>query len=148
MKNLILEQISKEFYKLGEELGFKKRVVRHSGPISEIYVLNKHALQIEVDWHENDLFMYVVYLKNKSLPDDSVIYSYDDGHWCRKYLEGIYKAKHPVVKNKNIRYSSEYLLDCFDFYKRLIATNPSILKDFGNGDESIIVNESGDAPMP
>lgn len=148
MKNLILEQISKDFYKLGEELGFEKRIVRNKGQISEVYVLNKHAIQIEVDWHENDLFMYVVYLKNKSLPDDSVIYSYDDGHWCRKYLEGIYKAKHPVVKNKNIRYSSEYLLDCFDFYKRLIATNPSILKDFGNGDESIIVNKLGDAPMP
>ena len=99
--------------------------------------MNKHALQIEIDWQENNLFMYVVYLKNEVLPDKNVIYSYEEGQWCRKFLEEVYKTKRPQTKDSNRRYSLEHLIDCFEFYMKLINSNPTILAEFCKSIDSV-----------
>jgi hypothetical protein len=131
MDKTVLYQLAEGLQKLGEGLGFSNRVIRTSCGVSEIYVVNRHALQLEVDWRENDLFMYAVYLENNSLPDKGALYHYGDGHWCRKYLEEIYQVKRPIIKDHDKRYSSAYLLDCFAFYADLINSNTDILKIFG-----------------
>ena len=126
----ILNELSSKLYHLGKMINFPKSFVRSDRYSSEIYIINKHALQLEIDWQENNLFMYVVYLKNEELPYKSVIYIYNDGQWCRKFLEEVYKTKRPLIKNSNRRYSSEYLFDCFEFYMQLIDNNPAILTEF------------------
>ena len=131
MDKTILSQLTEGLQKLGGKLDFIKPVIRTNSGVSEIYVVNRHALQLEVDWRENNLFMYAVYLKNSVLPDKETLYYYDDGHWCRKYLEELYLAKRPTIKDRDKRYSSEYLLDCFAFYTDLINSNTGIIKDFG-----------------
>ena len=131
MDKMVLCQLAEELQKLGESLDFGNQVIRTSRGVSEIYVVNRHALQLEVDWRENNLFMYAVYLKNNSLPDKGVLYHYGDVHWCRKYLEELYLAKRPIIKDRNRRYSTAYLFDCFMFYTDLINRNTDILKDFG-----------------
>ena len=68
-------------------------------------------------------------IKNQELPDKKVIYSYQDGQWCRKFLEEIYQTKRPYIKDLKRRYSSEYLFDCFEFYMNLISSNPIILTE-------------------
>lgn len=133
MKDFIISQFIDAFCQLGNKLGYFKHDIRSNNLTTEIYIIKEHALQIEIDWKENDLFMYAVYLKNSSLPDKSIIYEYDDGHWCRKYLEEIYKVKHPKANDAEHRYSEEYLLKCFEFYERLIINNPSALEEtFGD----------------
>lgn len=130
MKNLILNQIADRLYDIGKPWGFSKPIIRSDRDSSEIYIINRHALQIEIDWRENNLFMYVVYLKNDELPNKNVTYCYADGHWCRKYLEEIYDYKRPCIKDTLIRYSKDYLFDCFEFYRKLIDGDPIILTDF------------------
>lgn len=131
MNKLILDQLSGRLDKIGKELGFHKLIMRSNGSISEIYIANNHALELEIDWHENNLFMYAVYLKNKEIPKKGIVYRYEDGQWCRKYLEEIYKTKRPDAKNTLKRYSETYLLDCFEFYIDLIHSSTDILKIFG-----------------
>lgn len=131
MDKTVLYQLAEGLQKIGEGLGFSNRVMRTSCGMSEIYVVNRHALQLEIDWRENNLFMYAVYLKNNTLPEKEVLYHYDDGHWCRRYLEELYLSKRPIIKDLDRRYSSEYLFDCFAFYTDLINSNTDILKNFG-----------------
>lgn len=131
MHKTILYRLTEKLKRLCEDLGFSKQVVRINCGVSEIYVVNRHALQLEVDWRENNLFMYAVYLKNNSLPDKEVIYNYGDGHWCKKYLEEIYQVERPIIKDRNRRYSTEYLFDCFAFYAELIKSNTDLIKNFG-----------------
>ena len=131
MEKTALYQLAEGLQKLGESLGFGNQVMRTNCGASEIYVVNRHALQLEVDWRENNLFMYAVYLKNNDLPDKEVLYHYGDGHWCRKYLEEIYLVKRPTIKDHDRRYTSAYLFDCFAFYTDLINSYADILKDFG-----------------
>lgn len=130
MNDLILNKLSDKLYEIGNLMDFSKPVIRSNKHRTEIYIIKDHALQIEVDWQENNLFMYVVYLKNKTLPKENVIYTYEDGQWCRKFLEEIYKTKRPYMKDRNRRYSSNYLFDCFEFYAQLIINNPVILTEF------------------
>ncbi|MBO5726381.1 MAG: hypothetical protein J6S00_04905 [Clostridia bacterium] len=142
MDELTLNQLANNFCEFSEKLGFSNPIIRSDTYISEIYVLNKHALQIEIDWRENELFMYVVYIRDNMLPNKNVIYNYDDGHWCRKFIEEIYKVKHPQVNKRQDRYSSEYLFNILQFYKKLIGDSPEILVDFlkGNTDADIVDN--------
>lgn len=130
MNNQILNQLIDSLCKFSKKMDFSKPIIRSDRYSTEIYILKEHALQLEIDWRENNLYMYVVYLKNKELPDESVIYRYSDGHWCRKYLEEIYNVKHPLTKDKTRRYSPQYLFDCFDFYMQLICRNPAVLEEF------------------
>ena len=124
MNKYIEEQLLKRFRLLGEMLGYTKSSKRSFGCVSEIYIINKHAIQIETDWRENNLFMYLVYLKDGKLPPQNTIYNYDDGHFCRVFIENIYCVKRPYVKDTNQRYSEEYLIHCFDFYESLLTNNP------------------------
>lgn len=130
MKEHIFNQLSERFCEIGKKLDLTGLIVRGDNYNSEIYIKNNHALQLEIDWHENNLFMYVVYLKNNELPDKNVIYNYEDGQWCRKYLEEIYKTKRPQQKDRSKRYSEQYLFECLDFYEKLIEKNSSVLQEF------------------
>ena len=73
MNKIVLCQLAEKLQKLGESLGFGNHVIRTSSAMSEIYVVNRHALQLEIDWRENDLFMYAVYLKDKKLPPELIL---------------------------------------------------------------------------
>ena len=130
MKEHIFNQLSERFCEIGKKLDLTGMIVRGDNYNSEIYIKNNHALQLEIDWYENNLFMYVVYLKNNELPDKNVIYNYEDGQWCRKYLEEIYKTKRPQQKDRSKRYSEQYLFECLDFYEKLIEKNSSVLQEF------------------
>lgn len=137
MNDRFLQELTDRLYKIGTALGFRKLRIRTNDRTTEIYLVNNHALQVEVDWRENNLFMYAVYLKDNTLPDKSVIYRYKDGQWCREFLEELYKTKRPPVKDKQRRYTEAYLFDCLTFYEKLIYSNPSILTSFdctGNAD--------------
>ena len=123
MDKLVLEQLAQRFHEIGGECGFSEPVVRLDGTISEIYIVKDHALQLEVDWRENDLFLYVVYLRNRKLPDKSVIYSYPDGHWCRKYIEEVCRTKRKPVRDRKRRYETEYLFDRFDECAQMLREN-------------------------
>jgi len=128
MRDFILNELKKQMQEIGNKIGFNKLIVKSNKNLSEIYIMENHALQLEIDWRENNLFMYAVYLKDKKLPTDRVIYRYDDGQWCRKYVDDIYNTKHYVAKDKNKRYSIEYLFDCFDYYSQLINNDPIIFE--------------------
>ena len=111
-------------------MGYGEPIVKSKGTISEIYILGSPAIQVEVDWHENNLFMYAVNIRYDRIPDEDVIYTYPDGQWCRKYIEELYRVKRPPVMDKNRRYSPEYPYDCLEFYIKLIEHDPSALKTF------------------
>ena len=130
MNQLILERLKRRMADLAAELGYSDPVVRKAGTISEIYVVKTHALQLEIDWRENDLFLYAVYLRDGKLPGKSVIYSYPDGHWCRKYLEEVCHTKRAVVRDRERRYSEEYLFERFDFYVQMIRRHRERLAEF------------------
>lgn len=134
MNELIVNQLFCRLCELGKSMGFSEPIIRSNKYSTEIYIVDKHALQVEIDWKENNLFMYAVYLIDCKLPDDSVIYHYPNGHWCRKYLEEICSTKRPSPRNSDRRYSFDYLLDCFNFYASLIGTNPELVKFLKTGD--------------
>ena len=126
MNKQVLNRLTQEFYAFGKTMGYGEPIVKSKGTISEMYILGTPALQIEVDWHENNLFMYAVNVIDNRIPDENVIYTYPDGQWCRKEL---YRVKRPPVTDKNRRYSPEYLYDCLEFYIKLIEHDPSVLKN-------------------
>lgn len=126
----VLRQLTSMFCEIGKEWGFSEPIIRNRSYVSEVYIVKKNAIQIEVDWRGNDLFMYVVRLVNGNLPPKNVVYSYDDGKWCRKYFEEIYRTKRPMIKDQRQRYSVKYLYDSFDFYTALIKNQPTVLKKF------------------
>ena len=132
MRETILAEIKEWLTKIGEPLGFKKLRIRNNSDFTEIYLIGNHALQVEVDWRENNLFLYAVCLKNNKLPPKSVIYRYEDGQWCRRFLEDVYKTKRPLEKDKDRRYTAQYLFDCFTFYEQLIDGAPEVLIRFNN----------------
>ena len=135
MQEEIVQQMSDKLWEIGKQFGFDRLEIRSPGWwSSKIYVMNKHALQIGIDWRDYDLSMYAVYLRNGELPDEHAIYNYPDGQWCRKFLEEIYKTKRTYpkkyVKDRKERYSPEYLFYRFDFYAQLIQNDPATLKAF------------------
>jgi len=75
----IIDQLSDKLYEIGKPFGFSKPVVHSDRLITEIYIINTHAIQIEIDWMENNLFMYAVYLFDGNLPESKVIYNYPNG---------------------------------------------------------------------
>ena len=135
MQEEIVQQMADKLYEIGKQFGFDRLEIRSPGWWgTDIYVINRHALQIEIDWRKNAVFMYAVYLKNGELPDKHTIYNYPDGQWCRKFLTEIYKTKitYPkkYVKDFKNRCSREFLFYCFDFYVQLIQNDPATLKAF------------------
>lgn len=139
MQKKVIRQLSKRLRKIGKELGFRKLKIR-SRPwgkyllgSSRIYVINKHALEIHIDWRDFCLCAYGVYLRNGELPDKHVIYNYPDGEKCRTFLTEIYKTKITYPKKyKNIKFqlSPEFLFYQFDFCMQLIQNDPATLKAF------------------
>lgn len=129
MNKQVLNRLTQEFYVFGKRIGYGEPIVKSKGTISEIYILGSPAIQVEVDWYENNLFMYAVNIRYDRIPDEDVIYTYPDGQWCRKYIEELYRVKRPPVTDKNRRYSPEYLYDCLEFYIKLIEHDPSVLKN-------------------
>ena len=103
-KELFLHDIVNEFQTLGEELFFSELLIKNERDITNVYLLRdasyKYALQLEIDWRECDIFLYIVYLKNGNIPNSNDIYVYTDGTWCRKYIEEIYSIKNPIYKDK------------------------------------------------
>ena len=77
-----------------------------------------------------DDFLEMVGMENtvdNTLPVDGVIYHYDDGRWCRKYIEELYKIKNPVYDSpKSVRYTEEFIDLKIDFYKSIFK-NPEPL---------------------
>ena len=129
MNGQVLNRLVQEFYVFGKRMGYGEPIVKSKGTISEIYILGSPAIQVEVDWYENNLFMYAVNIRYDRIPDEDVIYTYPDGQWCGKYIEELYRVKRPPVTDKNRRYSPEYLYDCLEFYIKLIEHDPSVLKN-------------------
>ena len=134
MQEEIVQQMSDKLWEIGKQFGFDRLEIRSPGWWgTDIYVINKHALQIKIDWRENAVFMYAVYLRNGELPDKGILYNYPDGQWCRKSLSVIYKAeiKYPKkYKNIKLQLSNEYLFFRFNFYMQLIQNDPATLKAF------------------
>ena len=127
----ISNQLKMIFLDFGIEFGFWLHSVQESRYATAIYLNldNNYALELEIDWREYYVFMYIVHLRNNQIPPADVIYSYSDGQWCRKYIEELYRVKRPPVTDKNRRYSPEYLYDCLEFYIKLIEHDPSALKN-------------------
>ncbi len=118
------------FSEIGDLFGLNKSEIQcYNNSITSIYLLGKNALEIEIDWRENILFMYVVRIINNEIPSDLTIYKYDDGTWCRKHIDEIYNTKKPLYKSSDIT-KPDFLLDLIIYYKNLISTNPDILKPF------------------
>ena len=130
MRDSIVKELMIKFSEFGTSLGFSKPIVRSCCNISEMYIVKNHAIQIEIDWNEYDLYMYVVYLREQQLPSINVVYKYDDGHWCRRYLEDLYQVKRNYCNDRNKRYSSGYLFERFDYYINLVNSNCAVLMDF------------------
>ena len=130
MDAMLLAELTDAFQDIGSQFGFMNIVVKSNKDYTDIYLVDKHALQIEIDWREFNLFMYVVYLKDGKLPNKNIIYRYNDGHWCRKYLEEIYRTKRPKAPPPPHRHSSDYIRSVFRFYEQLISKNNGILRKF------------------
>lgn len=124
------KQLIEAFSEIGDLFGLNKSETRHYNKnITSIYLLGKNALEIEIDWRENVLFMYVVRIVNGKIPDNTTIYKYDDSSWCRKYIDEIYNTKNHLYKSQDIT-KPAFLVDLIQYYKNLISNNPDILKPF------------------
>ena len=118
--------LTNRFRALGTALGLTKCRTRRVGQVTELYLYNRHALQMEIDWRENELFVYAVRLCDGKLPGPDVVYRYRDGSVCRTFLEEIYHAKRPMQPNRR----EEHLLRCLEFYEALIHRDSGVLLRF------------------
>lgn len=127
----VLNKIIKSFCDLGNYLNIKVcPEITHDSYISDIYLSDDpRTIQIEIDWREKNVFMYVVNIVGNTLPEN-VIYKYSDGTWCRKYIEEIYHVKNVVYANKKIKCTDEFLYCLMDFYISLIKNNPNIIRSY------------------
>lgn len=122
----MLTQLEARFRALGTGLGLTKYRTRRVGQITELYLYDRHALQMEIDWRENELFMYAVRLRDGKLPGSDVVYRYRDGSVCRTFLEEVYHAKRPAQQSRR----EEHLLACLEFYEKLIVSDHRMLLEF------------------
>ena len=118
--------LTNRFRALGTALGLTNCRTRRVGQITELYLCDRHALQMEIDWRENELFVYAVQLCDGKLPGSDVVYRYRDGSVCRTFLEEIYHAKRPMQPNRR----EEHLLRCLEFYEALIHRDSGVLLRF------------------
>ncbi len=127
----ILNNLITSFSSLAKDLGFQKPIVINDRFISEIYsfdsVLKNYALELEIDWHEFNLCMFIVNIIDGKIPRD-VIYTYDSGQWCRKYIDEIYHIKDPRFNSK--KHTEDFLYCKLDFYKNIIRSNPEIIYNY------------------
>ena len=118
--------LTNRFRALGTALGLTNCRTRRVGQITELYLCDRHALQMEIDWRENELFVYAVRLCDGKLPGPDVVYRYRDGSVCRIFLEEVYHAKRPMQPNRR----EEHLLQCLEFYEALIHRDSGVLLRF------------------
>lgn len=114
------------FSEIGEILGLNSIDIREDKNSTSMYLVGTNALELEIDWHENVLYMYIVHLIDGKIPSDDIIYKYDDGAWCRIYIDEVYSKKNPICKLIN-RTRPNFLLELFQYYKKLIESDPSRL---------------------
>lgn len=127
----IISNVLERFSVLNEIFGFSNPIIKTDRYKSEIYFLfHGHALETEIDWCDRALFVYGVRLIDGKLPDDSVIYNYDDGQRCRTFIEDIYHVKGFDCKKCRKKYSDECFYCALDFYTDTIRANPNLLIDF------------------
>lgn len=124
----MLTQLQQRFCRLGAALGLTNCCIRQAGQITELYQYDRHALQMEIDWRENELFLYAVRLVDGKLPGPDVVYRYRDGSVCRTFLEELYHAKRPAQPVRR----EEHLLACLDFYEGLLERDSGVLLRFFN----------------
>ena len=123
-------ELIKVFSEIGNLFGLNESEIQcYNNNITSIYLLGKNALEIEIDWRENILFMYVVRIINNEIPSDLTVYQYNDGSWCRKYIDEVYNTKNPLYKSPD-KTKPDFLLNLIQYYKNLILTNPDTLKPF------------------
>ena len=118
-----------EFSEIGNLLGLHKIDIHSDNYITSIYLIGTNALELEIDWHENVLFVYIVHLIDDHLPNEDIIYRYHDGPVCRTYIDEVYQKKNPLYCSNN-RTKPEFLLDLFGYYKKLIQSDPAILQPY------------------
>lgn len=128
-KVVIERHLFETLAEIGGPLGLNKTRIKKERNITSYYVIGINALEIEVDWHENVLFLYVVRLLNGKLPNNGIVYKYDDGSWCRKYVDDIYKIKNPLYQSPN-RTKPAFLLELLLYYKNLIKSSPNVLQPY------------------
>lgn len=134
----MITQLEERFCALGTVLGLTKFRTRRERLSTELYLYERHALEMEIDWRENELFFYAVRLRGGKLPGTNTVYRYSDGQPCRTFLEDIYHAKRPAVKDRRERYSEAHLMESFAFYERQIVSDPEVLRQhFLAMDESV-----------
>ena len=115
------------FKVLDDTINREQFKIKSDNHFIKIYLLNGYVLQAEFDRREYDLFLYLINTVDNTLPVDGVIYHYDDGRWCRKYIEELYKIKNPVYDSpKSVRYTEEFIDLKIDFYKSIFK-NPEPL---------------------
>ena len=131
--NITQEEIKKELFNefsdIGTLFGLNTVDIREGKSHTSVYLIGINALELEIDWRENALFMYVVYLIDGKLPDENTIYKYDDGTLCRIYIDDLYQIKNPVYQSGD-RTSPYFLVALFQHYKRLIKSNPNIISPY------------------
>ena len=122
----IEKMLVNNFSEIGDLLGLSNIDIRSDGNSTSIYLVGANALELEIDWHENVLYMYIVHLIDGKIPNDDIIYKYDDGTWCRIYIDEVYQKKNPIYKSIN-RARPNFLFELFQYYKTLIESDLSIL---------------------
>ena len=134
-EEIITTELIKRLDRIGKMLGMSELIIRKGSGYAEIFVKDKHALLLEIDWRDFWATVDVVYLKDGCIPENTHVY-YDDGHWCRKSILEIYHWKPPKNKNKKKTYptkrEAETLYYWMNLHEQLINNNPGILIDFYN----------------
>jgi hypothetical protein len=127
------QSILGSFIRLGKMLGFTSApFIQHDRFGSSVYLFGSYTLQVEIDWRDNVLSMYVVNTSNGIIPE-GVVRNYLDGTWCRKYIEEVYNTKQPSAKKwskAKDRHSEESLYDSLEFYMKTISSNPDAISVF------------------
>ena len=121
--------LQKIFIEFGAELGLALLAVQESAYTTSIYLSGSFTLELEIDWHEYNICVYAVKLRDNRIPPKDIIYTYKDGQWCRKYIEEIYHTQRPVI-HKQMRYQPKFLFDSLKYYISLISNEPMTLLSF------------------
>ena len=126
----MITRLEERFRALGPVLGLASFKTRRERWTTEMYLYDQHALQMEIDWRENALFLYGVRLRDGKLPGREVVYRYPDGQPCRTFLEEIYHTRRPAPKDRRAQHEESRLLEQLAFYEALIASDPGVLRQY------------------
>lgn len=133
----IKNQIISLFLQLGKDLGLTDSIIQEKTCMTSVYLVKTHALELQIDWFDNSLFVYVVRLINKQIPNRNIIYSYSDGSWCRKIIEDVINTNDNKLRKKRIknRHSRLFMLELLNYYIDLLEKNSSDILGILEADE-------------